>query len=117
MGSSGTGSFGDYKPANDTTRCMQPVDAELEETGRSAYFKANGAVPPEGTRVRLRPELEASRLVVEEDVPGGFAVGFLPTKFNYLLLCLEDHTYTGAITGSAGSPAAFVSVVLTPATR
>jgi hypothetical protein len=117
MGSSGTGSFGDYKPTNATTRCKQPVDTELEEAGRSAYVKTRASVPPKGTRVRLRTALEGSRLVVEEDSPGGLAVGFLPTKFNYLLLCLEDHVYTGAVTGSAGAPTAFVAVVLQPANR
>jgi hypothetical protein len=87
MGSSGSGSFGNYRPKGD--RCDSPIDTDLEDILHSEYYAAHGALPAKGTPVRLRPTLLNKRLVIDE-TNTGLAIGNLPTKYNYLRICMEQ---------------------------
>ena len=136
MGSSGSGRFRDYPPSkgkeqkeksgsgeaggsggsereprseNQCTRDLANV--LLEEVGRSAYFQAHNSLPAVGTAVRLRTERVGPRLSV--DTAAGESIGFLPTKYNYLVVCMEKgFTYSGEVVNSSQKPAPFVRVNL-----
>src|SRR5207249_3858983 len=101
MGSSGANTFGDYAQGG-STKCDESVDAVLEDVVRLPFYKDSKRVPAKGTPVRLRATQLAGRLVVEE-IATSVAIGNMPTKLNYLLLCTEkDYVYEGTITASAG---------------
>jgi len=77
MGSSGSGSFGDYPPSGGSggsgpggpapdDRCMKDLsDVALEEVSLSAYFQEHKNLPKVGDTVRLRSTTKGSRLAVE----------------------------------------------------
>src|SRR6266478_4016483 len=100
MGSTGANTFGDYSQSG-PTKCDESVDAVLDDVTRLAFYKSSKRVPAKGTPVRLRATALAGRLVVEE-IATAVAIGNLPTRLNYLLLCTEkDYVYEGTITASA----------------
>lgn len=123
MGSSGSGSFTDYskrKPANagdanggssGQDKCGLAFSANLEEVGRCFYFINYGDVPPTGTAVTVT--FNGYRLAVETTI--GEEIGYLPTKFNYLKICLDsDFRYGGVVTSSRTTPSPSVLVDITP---
>ena len=113
MGSTGQNTFGDYAQSG-TTKCDDSIDSQLEDVGRSAYFTAVKALPKKGTAVRLRPQVQSGRLVVEE-TGAGRAVGNLPTRFHYLLLCIQKgYSYEGEVTLSRAGKVPIVEVHLDP---
>lgn len=113
MGSTGTGNFGDYRPSG-ATRCDQPIDAELEDVAQSEYVTSMKAVPKVGALVRLRPTLSNGRIVAE-DSQTAKVIGSLPTRYNYLLLCLtKGYGYEGSVSASATRPLHAVDVHLDP---
>lgn len=113
MGSTGANTFGDYTSTG-ATKCDESIDAVLEDVARLDFYKGSKRVPPKGTPVRLRPKAQANRLVVE-DTAGGTAIGNLPTRLNYLLLCMtKDYVYEGTVTASAGGKMPMVEVHLDP---
>jgi hypothetical protein len=129
MGSTGSGRFSDYppskgkggspsggpgdgRPAEPDDRCDRDLPGiALEEVGRSEYFTARRSVPGTGTSVHLRDTLLGPRLSI--DTEAGESVGFLPTAFNYLVVCLKrGFSYSGKITSSALKPVPSVRVDL-----
>ncbi len=121
MGSTSSGKFKDYPPSkgkkqkdeggsggHDSSgssdrglgredQCTRDlVNVALEEVGRSAYFQAHNRLPIAGTTVRLRAERVGPRLSI--DLATGESVGFLPTEYNYLLVCMKKgFTYSGEV--------------------
>ena len=113
MGSSGTGQFGNYS-APEARQCDAPVDAGLEEVARSGYYQRHKRPPPAGQAVRLNPSPVDGRLVVN-DVQGGETIGLVPTRLNYLLVCIgKGFTYDGEVVESKGGAVPSVRVRLEP---
>lgn len=139
VGSTGTGNFSDYpgsrrEPAEEQTGaggggsgsgsgsegggdpCLAPLqEVRLEEVERCAYYATAGDVPPPGTDVEVLPDLVGGRLAVATQGDAQI-VGFLPTRLNHLLGCLNSgYRYPGEVTASARVPVAVVQVQLAPA--
>jgi hypothetical protein len=111
MGSSGTGSFGNYQPSEKAS-CDETVDTDLEEIALAEYFAERGTVPPVGTSVRLHDAVVKGRLIVET-VKKPQTLGLLPTSFQHLALCLKKgYSYTGEVTASGGKKIPVITVSL-----
>jgi hypothetical protein len=122
MGSSGSGSFGDYPPSGGSggqkpggapdDRCTKELtDIALEEVGLSAYFQVHNSLPKVGDAVTLRSAIKGSRLAV--DRTDGVDVGLLPTGYNYLVACMKKgFSYSGEVTSSSVKPIESVRVTL-----
>ena len=119
MGSSGTGHFSDYtnEPptkggggggSEGTDICRQSFESDVEEVGTSEYHHTVGKVPPKGTLVRVERRVRPA--IVASD---GMLIGYLPTKFNYLVSCMiSGYEYSGEVTQSSNTrlPTVFVSI-------
>lgn len=113
MGSSGTGTFGDYTPTGQP-RCDNRIDTALEEIAWCEFFSSQHAVPQPGAPLRLRNTPQSGRLMVE-DVASGFAVGLLPTSYNYLIICFtRGYAYDGFVTASRTTPIPSIQISLVP---
>lgn len=128
MGSSHTGKLDNYPPSKGKKDggdqpggaggggpkdlCRQDMtNVGLEEVGGSSYFSANHGVPPVGTVVSLRTTRVGPRLSI--DAPGGVSVGFLPTQYNYLVVCMEKGIrYSGEVAQAAQTPIPVVRIDL-----
>lgn len=123
MGSTGSGKFTDYskrKPktgneptggASGTDRCLMAFSDNLEDVDRCFYFINTAKVPPVGTKAAV--SFNGTRLVAETEL--GEEIGYLPTKYNYLRICLEEgFKYEGIVSSSNISPIASVSVDFIP---
>lgn len=123
MGSTGSGSFSDYskrKPTNieennggssGVDKCGAGFSTNLEEVSRCFYFINHGAVPVTNEVVKI--EFNGARLSVETTL--GEEIGYLPTKFNYLKLCLEEgYSYKGVVSSSRNIPVPSVFVDIVP---
>lgn len=122
MGSSGSGSFSDYSGSTGQSNaggssggssgddvCRRAFSASLEDVGLHDYFKNTTNVPPVNTVVSI---IFATRLIVTDG--SGTRIGALPTKFNYLLGCLNNgNSYTGVVSFSLASPVPRVDVDFT----
>lgn len=132
MGSSGTGSFGNYKPENmkknetagrgtgingivsgGEIECPTEIPMILlEDVQQSDYFVNHGTVPPSGATVLLSKNLYYGRLVVVLNDTKEI-IGNLPTKYNYLINCLNSgKCYSGNIINSDIKPVPFIVVTL-----
>ncbi len=121
MGSSGTGNFSDYsgyKPQNngdqggssDEEKCNKAFSTRLDEVEPSQYFDTHNSVPPVDTRVSISFN---SRLEVYTD--NMLLVGYLPTKYNYLAVCIQNgFSYVGTVSSSSNDPIASVEVDIVP---
>lgn len=114
MGSSGTGSFGDYQnPKGD--RCDDTIETDLQEVALAAYTTKHGTVPTVGIKVRLNATQQRGRYVVETSKTHE-SIGSLPTKFNYVLICLDKgYQYSGEVTAAHSGKAPAIEVSLVPA--
>lgn len=123
MGSTGSGSFTDYskrKPTNaeeanggssGVDKCGLGFSANLEEVARCFYFINYGDVPPGGTTVKVA--FNGHRIAVETDL--GEEIGYLPTKYNYIKICLDDSfAYHGVVNSSRTTPTPTVLVDIVP---
>lgn len=113
MGSSGSGRFTDYSGSKPTSgggagsggssgsdQCRQAISAELEEVAQCDFFASTSSVPAPGTVLTLRHE---ARIVAVDG--NGARVGVLPTKYNYLAVCLrEGISYSGIVVSSSVAP-------------
>lgn len=122
MGSSGTGRFTDYSESSSKgssqktggssgeDKCAKAFSTSLEEVERSAYFKANSALPTSGTVIEIvfqKPRLAA----VADDV----VIGYLPTDRNYVRACLEGgYKYPGVVSSSRLKPVASIQITVSP---
>ncbi|WP_316822569.1 hypothetical protein [Pedobacter gandavensis] len=123
MGSTGSGTFSDYsnrKPKNPEDnnggesgfdKCGIAFSCNLEEVSRCVFFKNHTQVPLVGVEINI--SFNGTRLVAETNI--GEEIGYLPTKYNYLLICMEDNfSYTGVITNSKNIPTPSVAVDIIP---
>lgn len=122
MGSSGSGNFSDYsknKPqgnkknggSSGKDQCGTAFTTSLEEVARSEYFLAHGEVPPLRTEVSV--EARDGRIAV---MAGNELSGYLPTQYNYILMCMTDgYNYSGAVTVSGNVPVPTIRVAIAPA--
>lgn len=123
MGSTGGGNFSDYprsKPtsldANNggtsgTDMCGLAFTTSLEEVSRCAYYMRTSDVPAVNTDLTI--SFNGSRLVVSEQ--GGEEIGYLPTKYNYLKICLSSNfTYSGFVNFSSLVPTPSIIIDVTP---
>jgi hypothetical protein len=101
--------------ASDDDQCLRPIpEVALEEVERCAYFTRTGGVPPAGTDVMTVDQLVGGRIAVAIATDAE-VVGFLPTRLNYVLGCLQQgYGYPGEVTASTASPLAVVRVALEP---
>ncbi|MBN8671461.1 MAG: hypothetical protein J0L80_12290 [Chitinophagales bacterium] len=121
MGSTGTGSFTDYSKRKPTDggntggssgkdKCGQAFECSLEEVSRCFYYLNTGNLPTSGTEVTVF--FNGVRISVE--TLKGEEIGYLPTKFNYIKLCIDDgFKYAGVIksTSLVPTPSVFVDIV------
>jgi hypothetical protein len=113
MGSTGSNTLGDYSPSS-TTKCDDSLDVALEEVARLEFFVQSNRVPAKGTLVRLRSGKQSKRLVVEE-TSTGLAIGNMPTRLHYLVLCQErGYSFEGEVTLSRSGKVPVVEVHLDP---
>lgn len=113
MGSTGSGSFGDYRPTINDDLCMNEIKSEgLEEVSRSAYFQTHKFVPSIMEDIQVLDKLHNRRIAVES-LQTGLIIGYLPTKYNYLLSCMKKGIrYVGNVEFSMDKPIPKVSVNL-----
>lgn len=124
MGSTGSGTFSDYssrKPkkngdnnggSSDIDKCGQGFSTVIEEISRCFYFMNAGTVPAVDSEVIV--SFNGLRLVVETLL--GEEIGYLPTKFNYIKVCLDNKfQYSGSISRSTNAPTPSVIVDIVPA--
>jgi len=124
MGSTGSGSFTDYskrKPAKqgDATggasgddKCGTAFSTGLEEVARCFYYINYGTVPPVGTSVLV--SFNGHRVAIETDL--GEEIGYLPTRYNYVKVCMDNgFRYEGVVKSSRSGPAPSISVDIVPA--
>jgi hypothetical protein len=130
MGSSGSGTFGNYKPGSvpngmtDTgdgigggigkeQNCPEVVEnINLEDVATSQFYVKHKALPPAKSPVRLRSETYQNRMVVEV-ADTGEILGNLPTQYHTLLICMKrGMKYEGIVLSSGLSPIPFAVVTL-----
>lgn len=121
MGSTGPGTLSDYPGYAKARRgvvgdsdlidqCEKAVNTELEDVATSDYYKSQGLVPPVDTTVFIK---QVFRIVAVDE--NGVIIGNLPTKYNYLLGCLEDgYVYEGQVSVSHDTPLPYVEIAVTP---
>jgi hypothetical protein len=126
MGSSGSGRLSDYpgskKPGGGggsgggpggQDRCTRAIDTKLEDVEHCEHFVKHKRVPPVGAALKIA--FKNKRVVALTDA--NEVVGNLPTKFNYLVDCMNDgFAYIGRVRGSNnGPPEASVTADFAPA--
>mgnify|MGYP000162138034 CR=1 FL=1 len=121
MGTTGSGHFEHYKgfgggsgeeKVPEADRCTQAIEASLEDVARNAFYKEYGRLPDSGDQVRVAESLVAGRVGVES--VQGHIVGFLPTRFNYVMSeCMpRGYRYSGTVLESVSTPVPTVVVRL-----
>ncbi len=135
MGSTGYGTFGNYRPGGigggggaglgggagiggvagggaEQSCPKEVVNIKLEDVATSEYYQKRSAVPSAGAKVRLRSELHCGRLVVELEETGEI-LGNMPTQYHSLLLCMKKGLhYTGEVSSSGLQPIPFIIIHL-----
>ena len=115
MGSSGTGTFGNYRPGNgsgenEKQKCADIIKINLEDIEFSEYFKNQNNVPE--SEQEVYPEFNNSRIVIKLKTSNEI-IGNLPTKYNYILDCLNNNImYLGKVITSGSTPIYFIVVDL-----
>jgi hypothetical protein len=126
MGSSGVGSFGDYKPkvvqtssgtqmpvgGNDDP-CNVPLEnIRLEDVGQLDYYNNHSTVPQVGQPVQIRVTLVNGRIAVDT-ADTSEVIGNLPTKYHTIINCLNSgRRYEGSVVSSGLIPIPYVVVSL-----
>ncbi len=123
MGSTGSGSFTDYSKrkgssseindggSSEKDKCGKGFSTKLEDVSRCFYFMNIAKVPIVGTEIRVF--FNGVRVAVE--TLKGEEIGYLPTKYNYIKICLSDKfRYTGQVIASSSKPIPTVTVDIIP---
>lgn len=121
MGSTGSGSFSDYDHSpkkiasqgstSGEDKCNKSFSTNLEEVQNCNYYINHSSVPPRNTQVSI--VFENPRLAVQDTA--NQIIGYLPTKYNYLLACMESGiNYSGVVSASSLRPIPSVSVDISP---
>lgn len=130
MGSSGTGRFGNYPGGNGGSisangqngisgggvgeiECPMVIEhIRLEDVAVSEYYVNNNALPDQNDGVALSNRIFNGRLVVTSALSNEI-IGNLPTRYNYLINCINRGVnYSGRVISSGISPVPFVVVTL-----
>jgi hypothetical protein len=136
MGSTGSGSFGNYRVGNNgdsevvckgegsgTTggtgkgtgeiECPKKItNISLEDVATSEYYMQHRALPVAGEAIHLRNKVHNGRLVVEKKDTKEI-LGNLPTQYNYLINCIKkDVHYSGVVISADNTPIPFIVVTL-----
>jgi len=122
MGSTGTGKFTDYpgskpKQNGDLTggssgidECARAFSSRLEDVSACTYFTTTANIPPIGTSVELYFD---KRIIVR--TLDGIDLGYLPTKFNYLKICMDGgYIYQGFVRLSALGAIPVIEIDIAP---
>ena len=122
MGSSGSGNFSDYPGstssggtgksggASGENKCDRAFSAMLEEIDRCEYYIKNKDVPKVGDNVII--SFDKRPIAVSED---GLTIGYLPTKLNYIKMCMDNgYSYAGGVVSSSSDLVAAVSIDVIP---
>jgi hypothetical protein len=111
MGSRGNGSFGDYQQEEDTNKCGKNVGIViLEDVSLYDYFINNNNLPPIYDSIEISFH-DISKRIVAVSSSTNEVIGALPTKFNFLLICLKHgFVYSGEVIASATHPILRVEV-------
>lgn len=127
MGSSGTGRLSDYSnfggylnPANKPKgkfgsegpedKCALGFSTELEDVLTSEYYIKYKTIPAKGTLVKIKQKM---RIVAVDD--SDLVIGNLPTKYNYLLRCMNDgFEYEGEVEESVSGLIPLVIIAVSP---
>ena len=122
MGSSGSGNFSDYsesKPnaggakaggSSHENKCGKAFSAMLEEVDRSQYYKTKEDVPEVGEPISI--SFDRRPIAVSKE---GLIIGYLPTKLNYIKMCLDDnYSYSGRVVSASSGLVAAVSIDVEP---
>lgn len=123
MGSTGGGNFSDYSKSKPTTlegnnggasgndNCGQAFNTPLEEVSRCRYYLNHSDVPEINTDIII--SFNGSRIVAS--TLEGEELGYLPTRFNYLKLCLNSNfSYSGFVNSSSLVPTPSIRIDVTP---
>ncbi|MDP1622739.1 MAG: hypothetical protein Q8M08_10425 [Bacteroidales bacterium] len=122
MGSSGTGNFSDYSGsapsskgektggASGEDKCLLAFSTILEDVARCQFFITHGTVPAEGEEIQV---VFNTRIVAVSKI--GEEIGYLPTKYNYLKVCMDNGTrYSGHVSSSSIDPIPSVRIDVIP---
>jgi len=122
MGSNGSGRFTDYsgsKPvegngksggSSGENKCEKAFSAMLEEIDRCPYYIQKKDVPAVGEGITI--SFDKRPIAITKD---GLIVGYLPTKFNYIKICLDDgYSFSGRVVSSSSGLVAAVSIDVIP---
>ena len=103
IGSTGAENFSNYSDIQDSRKkenstkpnetsgssgndkCLRAFSTKLEEVAISPFQMRNGNLPPIGTKVIIWFDER-----MEAATKDGVGLGYLPTRFNYLLGCIEN---------------------------
>ena len=109
MGSRGDGSFGNYQPKDDQTKCGEDIGAvSLEDV--TLYDKNNGELPKVDELIRVEFHDESKRLVAISDLTNEI-IGAIPTRFNFMLICIKNnYNYAGKVFAMINHPLPRVEV-------
>ena len=121
MGSTGTGNFTDYSGSpsqrggktggsNNEDKCEKAFFTMLEEVDRCDFYKSKNNLPSVGDKLSI--SFDRRPLAKSKD---GFIVGYLPTKYNHIKICIDDgYKYEATVIRSSSSIIASVSVDVSP---
>jgi hypothetical protein len=125
MGSTGSGSFGNYdiggnKPGlknsngggeGKESNCPEIIEnIILEDVGLSEYYTKRSSVPPKSTPVEIRRVVNG-RIVAQ--LTTGEVIGNIPTQYNFLLNCIQGMSYySGNVISSGLEPIPFIVITI-----
>lgn len=129
MGSTGSGSFGNYRIGGEGAgngtgssgtgsvskeiECPDIIEnIRLEDVATSEYYTKHQKLPGISSKVNLRSKVHQGRLVMET-ADTHEVIGNLPTQYNFLLTCLSTgKRYSGQIISSGVTPIPYAVVTL-----
>ena len=124
MGSTNTGRFTDYSQnskgspktggigggASGDDLCDKAFTTELEEVERCEYFKKYSKLPNKGSQIYVNFNNRLEIISNSSEV-----IGYLPTKYNYLVACTTDgFSYAGVIVSTTITPLVKIRVDIAP---
>lgn len=119
MGSTGSGNFSDFqghksKNTNQggssvNSECGKAFATDLEDIEISTYYITNNKLPEVNSKINI--SFNGTRIVA---LLNNHEIGNLPTKFNYLVACLQDYNYIGIISSTTINPISTITINATP---
>ena len=119
MGSTGSGNFSDYQGysgknpkqggESKQSECGKAFRTDLEDVELSEFFTQNGTLPPVESPIEVT--FNGTRIVA---IQNNLEIGYLPTRFNYLIACLQEFNYSGIISSLATAPISSLTINVSP---